>query len=81
MALILQHPKAPVKFDLPPLDPANRAYQLSVLRARDAMIQARLDAGCCVECGQPIRDAARGCANMSGDCLTGLLDSRTAGVQ
>lgn len=63
-----------MKFDLPPLDPTNRAYLESVMRAREAQIRERAAAGLCTECGRPLEDA-HGCGN-SVDCFEGLVAAK-----
>lgn len=76
MAIILQNPRSPVKWDsYPPLDPQNRAYQESVLRARAAMIRERQLNGLCPSCGCAFMDEF-GCTNDSDECFEGMLAGR-----
>ena len=64
-----------MKYDRPPLDPTNRAYQDSVMRARAAMLEERRRNGLCVECGEPFLDEF-GCTNDSDRCLEGMLAAK-----
>ena len=63
-----------MRFDLPPLDPTNRAYQESVMRARAAQIRERLAAGLCPECGH-LADPVYGCFNES-ECFQAQIDAK-----